>query len=705
MEGSVVRERFIKFFTDNKHQLYKSSGLIPDDESILFTTAGMVQMMPYLMREKEFENPRVCSVQKSFRTVDIDDIGSDGRHLTFFEMLGSWSFGDYYKKEAISLAYDLLVNHFKIDKDKLWVSIFEGFQDSELHGGNIIPRDTESEELWEDIGIPKSKIIALPFKDNFWGPPGLTGPCGPSTEIYYDNGKDKGCLKPTCKPGCSCDRFVEIWNAGVFMEYYKDENSRFSRLPYTNVDTGAGLERLTAVLQNVDSVFKTDLFIPIVDKIKSNVSSNIKNERSINIIADHVRGITFLIADGLIPSNEYRGYVLRRLLRRAMVQVIQIGGEFPFLSSVAESVILKYSNFYPELSLNKDKIMKEIDEEEIKFKNVLEKGMKKLDSMVEKLGSVKHLKGEDMFKLHDTYGLNIEIIKDILNSKNISFDETEFDNLYKIQQDKSRTNSSFTLGKNMEIELQNIQNTEFIGYQDLNLKGAKVLYVLDLGDEIQFVLDKTPFFAEGGGQKGDIGEVRGNGFSIKVKNVKKTKKGVYLHIGEYMDAHSEGKESSISEGDIVDCFVDQESRIKTSYNHSTAHLLNKALKVILGDQISQKGAYIDDHRIRFDFNFQRQLTDDEIKKIEDLINSEINKNLDVKVKEMTLKEAESLGVDLIFKGKYSTKVRVIEIGDFSMELCGGTHFGNTKDFGKFKITKQESAGKGIRRIRAELSKN
>ncbi|MHB8362077.1 MAG: alanine--tRNA ligase [Patescibacteria group bacterium] len=704
MEGKVVREKFIKFFTDHNHKLYKSSGLIPEDESILFTTAGMVQMMPYLMREKEIENSKVCSVQKSFRTVDIDNIGSDGTHLTFFEMLGSWSFGDYYKKEAITLAYDLLVNHFMIDKNRLWVSIFEGIQ-----GDNVIPRDTESEELWLDVGIEKSKIVALPFKDNFWGPPGLTGPCGPSTEIYYDNGEERGCRKTTCKPGCSCDRFVEIWNAGVFMEYYKDESSKFSRLPYTNVDTGAGLERLTAVLQNVDSVFKTDLFIPIVDKIKSKVpmynNTDIKSERSVNIIADHIRGITFLIADGLAPSNEYRGYVLRRLLRRAMVQAMQIGGEFPFLSNIAESVILKYSDFYPELLENRDKIIKEIDEEELKFKTVLEKGIKRLDSMVEQLGTDKHLKGEDVFKLHDTYGLNIEIIKDILNLKNISFDEAEFDNLYKIQQDKSRTGSTFTLGKNMEIELQNIQNTEFVGYKDLNLKGSKVLYVLDLGSEIQFVLDKTPFFAEGGGQKGDMGEVVGKDFKIKVKNVRKTKKGVYLHIGEYMDIHTLGKKASISEGDIVDCFVDQESRLKTSYNHSTAHLLNKALKVILGNDISQKGAYIDDQRIRFDFNFDRQLTDDEIKKVEDLINKEISKNLDVKIKEMTLEEAEKLGVELIFKGKYSTKVRVIEIGDFSMELCGGTHFGNTKDFGKFKITKQESAGKGIRRIRAELSKN
>ena len=377
MDGKIVREKFIKFFTDHNHQLYKSSGLIPEDETLLFTTAGMVQMMPYLMREKEFEKPRVCSVQKSFRTIDINDIGSDGTHLTFFEMLGSWSFGDYYKKEAIVLAYDLLVNHFNIPKNKLWVSIFEGskLQGIQIQGENIIPRDTESENFWVEVGIPRSRIVALPFKDNFWGPPGITGPCGPSTEIYYDNGKDKGCLKPTCKPGCNntksggslsiCDRFVEIWNAGVFMEYYKDESSKFSRLPYTNVDTGAGLERLTAVLQNVDSVFKTDLFIPIVDKIKSKVpmynSTDIRSERSINIIADHIRGITFLITEGLIPSNEYRGYVLRRLIRRAMVQVINIGGEFPFLSSIAESVILKYSDFYPELLENKDKIIKEID--------------------------------------------------------------------------------------------------------------------------------------------------------------------------------------------------------------------------------------------------------------------------------------------------------------------------------------------------------
>ncbi len=699
MNSEDIRKNFIEFFKEKDHKEFKSSSLIPNDDSLLFTTAGMVQMVPFLLRLQDIKHSRVLSIQKSFRTVDINNIGNDGRHLTFFEMLGSWSFGDYYKKEAIEFAYTLLTERFKMSEDKLWATIFKGNKD--------ITRDNDSYEIWSKL-ISKSRIVEL-VDDNFWGPTGLEGACGPSTEIYYDLGenicsKDKYecCLEENCRPGCDCDRFLEIWNAGVFMEYYKDQNG-FRKLPYTNVDTGAGLERIALVLQGKNSVFETDLFSPIIEKIKEKIK--IPNEKSVNIIADHIRGITFLIADSLFPSNEYRGYVLRRLIRRAMVQVIIMKGDFPFLSDISEVVIDNYKDVYKELGKNKEHIMKVINDEEILFQKTLDKGIEILDKMIEYKGGVSgkepYITGENLFKLHDTYGLNIDLIEDIFITKKITMDIAAFNFLMKKQKERSRVSSSFTVGKSIEVELKDIPSTKFLGYDTLTTKGSRVLYVLNMDKDVQFVLDRTSFFAESGGQIGDSGKVLGNNININIENTRKTKNDVFIHIGKYTK-----NSIKIKEGDLLDCFVDEESRIRAGENHSAIHLFNKAIKIVLGDQVVQKGALITSDKMRFDFNFERPLNNEEIAELERIVNIEIEKNPLVVIEEVSYDEAKKRGIDLLFDERYAKdkKLRLVKIGDFSEELCGGTHKGSLGNIGTFKIIKQESVGKGIRRIRAELKK-
>ncbi len=694
MKSKDIREKFIKFFTLNGHERFNSSSLVPDDETLLFTTAGMVQLVPYLLREKDIDFKRVCSTQKSFRTSDIENVGNDGRHLTFFEMLGSWSFGDYYKEEAIELAFDLLTKEFKLPKDKLWVTIFKGNKN--------IPRDSESYIHWQKLGFSSNRIIELE-EDNFWGPTSEEGPCGPSTEIYYDQGnsvcnKDmySCCKNNKCIPGCDCDRYLEIWNAGVFMEYFKNSSGVFSKLPFTNVDTGAGLERLSMVLQNKTSVFETDLFSSIIDIIR-NDSSNF-NINSANLVADHIKSIVFLVLDGVLPSNEHRGYILRRITRRLFYNITILGYQDNLCLNLVEEVLSIYEGIYFEKSdrnSNLEKVLKVIREEDIIYSNTVLKGIKNLEKLIDK-GKIS---GEDLFKLHDTYGLNIDMSKDILLSRGLDFDEKGFNDKMKQQQERSRMNSSFSLGKSVEKDFSEYPKTEFLGYDILSLMGAEVLYAEENDGEIIFILNKTTFYAEGGGQIGDSGKVMGNNLEVAVSNVKKTKLGVYLHFGKLL----KGK---MKEGDIVNCYVDKGKRENTSFNHTAVHLLNKAMKIVLGDTVSQKGAFIDSDRIRFDFNLDRALSSEEIEKIEDIVNENISKNENIQILEKNFDEVKKMGIDLAFEDRYdkTAKLRVVKIGDFSIELCGGTHFGNTGKIGKFKIVKQESASKGIRRIRAILEK-
>ncbi len=691
MTENEIRKNFIDFFLKHNHKLFISSSLVPDDPTLLFTTAGMVQMMPYLLRQEDIsKNPRACSVQKSFRTTDIDDIGNDGRHLTFFEMLGSWSFGDYYKEEAISLAIELLVNEFGLLKDKIWVTVFVG--------DNKIPKDIDSYNHWISVGIPKERIVALGWEDNFWGPPGLEGPCGPSTEIYYDMGKEVGCGEETCAPGCDCDRFIEVWNAGVFMEYYKDVTGNYSKLPYTNVDTGAGLERMAALLQGKNSVFETDLFTPIIKRIE-HVSDKRYGDykRQMNIIADHIKASAFLIVDGVFPSNLHRGYVLRRLIRRSMIQIYSMN--LPMNNNVINATVDAISDIYgveyKEVSENKDRVKSILGNEIEGFVKVLSRSVKVLDKVVKD----NKISGESMFLLHDTYGLNIEILKDILTSRNISFDETGFLDLMRVQKSKSKMSSSFTLGKEIEVEYGELPKTQFLGYLDLTVPGeSKVLKVVDMQNFVSFVLDKTSFYAESGGQVGDVGKVLGRNIIVNVKSVRKTKSGVFVHFGEY-----EPRSDKLKTGEIVSPIVDKIVREKISHNHTAVHLLSVALHKTLDIEIIQKGSFIDKDRLRFDFSFDRSLTDDEIKSVENIINSEINNGDKIEIIETSLDEARRMGVPLAFEDRYTNDVRIIKIGDFSMELCGGTHFGFTSDLGTFNVDKQEPVGRGIRRIRASLS--
>lgn len=450
MTSDEIRTKFIEYFQEHGHLRVTSSSLIPDEPTLLLTTAGMVQMMPYLLSQKKPPHVRVCSVQKCFRTTDIDEVGNDGRHLTFFEMLGSWSFGDYYKKDAIKLAYDLLVDKFHFDKEKMWVSVFKG--------ENGIPRDEESIKYWEEVGVPKDRIVELGWGDNFWGPPGNEGPCGPSTEVYYDMLSDelKGVdtnleythmnsdkiyqdLTKRCLPGCDCDRFLEVWNAGVFTEYYRDANKVFTPLPQKNVDTGAGLERMASFLQGKRDVFHTDMLFPIYKGVEGMMPKETP-VKSIRIITDHIRAAVFLIADEVYPSNEHRGYVLRKILRRAIVQVLLNDGEFPFLEKLVDIVINLFKDEYPNLLNRREKIIDVISQEEQKFSNSLKRAITQMDKILEKK---KNLDGKDVFLLKDTYGLPVEVLKDIFIEKGLEFDSEGYEREMDIQRERSRSSSSF----------------------------------------------------------------------------------------------------------------------------------------------------------------------------------------------------------------------------------------------------------------------
>lgn len=696
MDTRTIRKVFIDYFKKHEHLEAISSSLVPDEPTLLLTNSGMVQMMPYLLAQKNPPHIRMCSVQKSFRTGDIDDVGLDGRHFTFFEMLGSWSFGDYYKKDAIQLALDLLVHEYHFVKEHIWVTIFKG--------EDPIPKDTDSYTYWIEQGIPKERIVELGWKDNFWGPPGETGPCGPSTEIYYDMGEDVGCKKPDCKPGCDCDRFLEIWNAGVFMEYYKDEFGKFSPLPQKNVDTGAGLERLAAFLQHKKDAYDTDLIRQIIDLICEKLhithyDTNKKAKRSIKIITDHIRASIFLIADGVTPSNEHRGYILRKVLRRALSQVKIHKGPTPFFTDIIDLVISLYTDQYPELTKRKEVIHSVIRTEEEKFSKTLATGIRILEKL-------QKITGEDIFKLQDTYGLPPEIALDLLEGLNITYDKEEITEAYKISMEKqrstSRIGSMFTLGKVFEEKLKKYPATNFVGYTELKLKTEAI--AIERTDAAYFIiLKETPLYAESGGQTGDSGTITFPTGMVTITNVKKTKRGVFIHIAK----RSEENDAIISiptdnTAIPVTVEVDEVKRKRTSYNHTATHLLHAAIRKILGSDSHQKGSYLDADRFRFDFTYGGNITKAQIQEIEQIVNAEIKKDIPVQISETSYHNAKKSGAIGLFENTYGEKVRTVKINTFSYEMCGGTHAVRTGDLGTFRILKLESVSEGVKRIRAIL---
>ncbi len=697
LTGDEIRQSFLKFFESKGHTIVKSASIIPEnDPTLLFVNAGMVPFKNLFLGLEKRPYKRAASCQKVFRVSgkhnDLENVGYTPRHHTFFEMLGNFSFGDYFKKQAIEFAWEYLTEHLKIPEEKLLVSVFE--------------EDDEAFEIWnKHIGLPEYKIKRMGYKDNFWSM-GDTGPCGSCSEIYYDKGEKFG------NPEFGSDedfRYLEIWNL-VFMQYNRDENGILHPLPNPSIDTGMGLERIASILQNVDSNYDTDLFKPVIqfaeDISGKEYGVNEKDDIAMRVIADHLRAITFLISDGVFPSNEGRGYVLRRILRRALRYGKNLGIERPFLHEGVDVVIEKMKNAYPELVSNRNFIKTITKSEEDKFLKTLKRSMDILYEMIEKSKKEdkKLLTGEEAFKLYDTYGFPIDIMEEILKDENLSYDRQEFLELLNQQKEKARKSwkSQSKEIKPIYLTLKNtLKETEFVGYETLTYENSKVLAIIK-GDEtvkqgnpeeeLEIVLDITPFYPEKGGQIGDRGVIEGVNFLFEVIDTQTPVEGLIVHKGKILFG-------TLKEGDYVNAKVDRERRESIMRHHTATHLLHAALRNVLGDHVKQGGSLVSDEYLRFDFTHFESLTDEEIKIIEETVNREIMKNEEVVCQEMEYEEALKTGAMAIFEEKYSDVVRVISAG-ISKELCGGTHVKRTGDIGYFKILSEYAISSGTRRIEA-----
>ncbi len=677
MKSSDIRKTFLKYFQSKGHAILPSSSLIPNDPSILLTVAGMVQFKPVFLG---LENPaykRVATVQRCIRTNDLDNVGRTARHHTFFEMLGNFSFGDYFKEDAIAFAWELLTRIFSLPKEKLWIAVYE--------------EDDQSFDIWaKKINIPSNKIVRLGEDNNFWAA-GPTGPCGPCSEIYFDLGEKFGCGLSACGPGCDCDRFLEIWNL-VFMEFNRDENGKLFPLPRKNIDTGMGLERISSVLQGVATNFDTDLFVPIIEKIKdmSNMSEEKIFSLSSRIIADHVRASSFLIMDGLTPSNEGRNYVLRRLIRRAAMHGKKLNIKGPFISKLTPVIAKIMGEDYPEYISSLDKINNVLNSEEEVFDKTLDNGMEMLKSIIAKSKSGV-ISGEDAFKLYDTYGFPVEMTTEIASERGLSVDIEGFKDSMAHQQEKSkRYSKKFFLSTLPQIS--GYPQTQFVGYETLETE-AIVIGVVDNF----IILDKSPFYTESGGQDSDRGWLIIQKNKFEVEQIGKTAENVILH------KISSDLKPKI--GEKVRAIVDEKIRKMIAAHHTSTHLLHAALHKIIGKEALQKGSFVGSDKFRLDFSCPRALTDEEIKLIEEFVNDVINKSIEVETIITTFEEAKKLGAVALFGEKYGEKVRMVVIDDISKELCGGTHVKNTKDIGLFKIIKESAISQGIRRIEAVSGEN
>lgn len=701
MTSNEIKKEFLRFFEDKGHKIVPSSSLIPDDPTLLLTTAGMVQFKPYFLNIRQPSFTRATSVQKCVRTTDIDLVGQTARHLTFFEMLGNFSFGDYYKKEAIAWAWEMITKIFNIDPARLWVSVYLD--------------DDEAFDIWKnDIRVSPDRIVRLGEKDNFWAA-GPTGPCGPCSEIHYDFGEDKKC-QPSCQLGCDCDRFIEIWNL-VFMEFNRQEDGSLEPLPKKNIDTGIGVERTALVLQGAANAFETDLLRPLISKVEElsgiTYGSSTKNDISLRIIADHVRAITFLVNDGIMPSNEGRGYILRRLLRRAARHGRSLGIEDDFLVKVVEVVIDSMSPTYSELIGNKAFIDKVVENEESRFSSTLRQGMTMLHEECEDLRrqAIGELSGEVAFKLYDTYGFPFEITKEIAEDYELTVDDTAFEKLMHEQKQRAKSGAAFSeahskiRAKTVFDELGNIlEPTEFCGYTNEKMESVvKAIIINDeLADSIQerqagfLVLESTPFYAEQGGQSGDTGNISSDKGTLEVTGVS-LKGGLYIH-------NVTVKTGEVHVNDKVTAVIDADRRKATSRNHTATHILHWALRKVLGDHVKQAGSAVGPARLRFDFSHYEAMTQEQLDEVEVLVNEKIFSDDPVRCYTTSIDYAKSGGALAFFGDKYSDFVRVVESGDFSKELCGGTHVSNTGNIKLFTIQHEGSVGSNIRRIEALTGK-
>ena len=698
-----LRESYLSFFESKGHLRHKSFPLIPpaDDKSLLLINAGMAPLKKYFKGEEEPPRHRMTTCQKCIRTPDIERVGKTARHGTFFEMLGNFSFGDYFKKEATAWAWEYLTKVIEIPEDRLWVTIYED--------------DDEAFEIWnKQNGVPADRIIRLGKEDNFWEIG--SGPCGPCSEIHFDRGPGFGCGRPDCAGvTCDCDRVIEIWNL-VFTQFDGDGNGNYTPLAKPNIDTGMGLERLAVVMQGVNNLFEVDtvqnIMKAISDKAGINYGADEKSDIALRVITDHIRSTCFLVCDGVVPSNEGRGYVLRRLLRRAARYGKLLGIKGTFLADIVPVVAHENLTAYPELTEKLEYIKKIVSIEEEKFSKTIDGGTEILNSIIEKTiaAGADTLPGEDVFRLNDTFGFPLDLTREIAEEKGLKIDEAGFAALMDEQKQrarKARADKGDFGWATETLDLGDVTaKTEFVGYTE-NKCEAKVVALIDAdvnevtgtknGGKVIVVLDKTPFYGEGGGQVGDTGVICADGLKIEIKDTKKTNDGIYLHIGEV-------KEGSVSVGDTVTASIDTERRAAIRRNHSAAHLLQAALRQVLGVHVEQAGSYVDEHRVRFDFSHYTAMTREEIAKVEEIVNEQILSALPINTTETDIETAKKAGAMALFGEKYGSVVRMVKMGDFSTELCGGTHLKNTAEAGLFKIISESSVASGVRRIEGTTGK-
>ncbi len=700
MTSAEIREAYLKFFEEKGCQRWPSSSLIPDDPSLLLTSAGMVQFKPYFLHVKEWPEPYIgtTTVQKCVRTNDIDIIGTTGRHLSFFEMLGNFSFGKYFKKEMCAWAYEFSTEVLKLPKERLYFTVFED--------------DDETIEIWKSLGVPEDHISKLGEDDNFWRA-GPTGPCGPCSEIYYDQGPEFGCGSPDCAPGCDCDRFLEYWNC-VFTQYDGQEDGTLKELPTKNIDTGMGLERIAAIMQGVQSNYETDVMRDLI-AVGEHLSGksyhdNAEDDLSLRIVADHSRSVTFMIGDGILPSNEGRGYVLRRLLRRAVMRGHMLGIEGPFLASYIEKIVELMGHVYPELTENRELIDRVVLSEEERFGATLRQGQVFLGEALDALeGTV--LDGETAFTLHDTYGFPIEITQEICAGRGITVDEEGFAACMEEQRERARAATKAdaeaawsTYGGIHADVLKEVGATSFVGYTatEAECRVAAILADgqraerLEIGQEGEIVLDVTPFYAEMGGEVGDTGFIVADGGKAEVLDTQAPEKGLVCHRAKVA-------EGSLAVGDVVTASVDAGRRARITRNHTATHILHAALREVLGEHVKQAGSYVGPDRLRFDFTHFEAVTPEQLAEVERRANAVIMQAIPTTIYETSLDAAREAGIIGLFGEKYGDVVRVVEAGDYSRELCGGCHVANTAEIGMLKILSESSVGANLRRVEAVTS--
>ena len=690
MTGNEIRKAYLDFFESKKHLKLHSFSLVPEnDPSLLLIGAGMAPLKPYFTGKLVPPSYRVTTSQKCIRTGDIDNVGRTARHHTFFEMLGNFSFGDYFKKEAITWAWEFLTEVLELDTNKLYVTVY--------------PEDEEAYDIWHNIvGLADERIFKL--EDNFWEIG--EGPCGPDSEIFYDLGPERGCGKPTCNVGCDCDRYLEIWNL-VFTQFNKTKDGSYEPLEKKNIDTGAGLERLASVIQQKESNFETDLLFPIMQRVIDVCRGDYNNKEqkiAVKVIGDHIRAVTMMIGDGILPSNEGRGYVLRRILRRAVRFGRVLGIEEAFLADLVDIVIDMYKEAYPELAERKELIKTVIATEEAQFSATLAQGLELLNAMIEDVDGTGVLAGEKVFKLYDTFGFPVELTEEIVQEHGMTIDHDGFDKAMKAQQERARAARAKVSAKVATPDTTGLDQSALV--KDENAVNARVVLIgidgaaverAEKDTAITIILDKTPFHAEGGGQIGDTGYITGPSGKAEVTDTKSLANGLTYMIAIVT-------EGSLAKGDEVDITVDKVRNLDIARNHTATHLLQAALRKVLGTHVNQAGSLVTPERLRFDFTHFSPMTNEELAEVEKEVNRQIMKNVDLEIEEMPVDDAIKKGAMALFGEKYGDIVRVVNVPGFSCELCGGSHVPNTSVIGSFRIVGESGTGTGIRRIEAVTGK-